>query len=78
MRIGSYPFQDNDPFVMETAPHLFIVGSQPKFETAIITGEDGQAVRLIAVPRFDQTGELILVDSETLEVERVQIGLFDK
>ena len=63
---------------METAPHLFVVGSQPKFETSVITGEDGQAVRLIAVPRFDQTGELILVDSENLEVERVQIGLFDK
>ena len=54
------------------------MGSQPKFETSVITGADGQAVRLIAVPRFDQTGELILVDSETLEVERVLIGVFDK
>lgn len=76
--VGSYPFQDDDPFVITSTPHLFVVGSQPKFETSIITGEDDQAVRLIAVPRFDQTGELILVDSETLEVERVQIGLFHK
>lgn len=34
-------------------------------------------VRLIAVPRFSQTGELLLVDSETLEVERVVIDVFN-
>lgn len=64
--------------MITSTPHLYVVGSQPKFETEVIIGEDGQTVRLIAVPRFDETGELILVDSETLEVERVQIGLFDK
>ena len=33
-------------------------------------------VRLIAVPRFSAAGELLLVDSETLEVERVVIDVF--
>jgi hypothetical protein len=35
-------------------------------------------VRLIAVPHFSDTGELVLVDSETLEVERVIINVFDR
>jgi DNA polymerase delta subunit 2 len=75
--IGSYPFQDIDPFVLNDCPHLFFAGSQPKFDTAMIEGQDGQMVRLIAVPRFSETGEIVLVDSETLEVERVQISIFD-
>lgn len=33
-------------------------------------------VRLLAVPRFSETGELVLVDSETLEVEVVRFGVF--
>lgn len=75
--IGSYPFQDDDPFVIKDCPHLYIVGSQPKFDTSVIEGSDGQMVRLIAVPRFSETGELLLVDSETLEVERVVIDVFN-
>jgi DNA polymerase delta subunit 2 len=49
------------------------VGSQPKFDTATIEGPEGQVVRLIAVPRFAETGELVLVDSETLEASVVRI-----
>ena len=48
------------------------MGSQPKFDTASIEGPGGQAVRLIAVPRFCETGELVLVDSETLETSVVK------
>jgi DNA polymerase delta subunit 2 len=62
---------------MMECPHLFIVGSQPKFDTAVIDGPDGQMVRLITVPRFKETGAVVLVDSETLEVEKVIIDVFD-
>ncbi len=58
---------------MNSCPHLFFVGSQPKFDTAEIEGPDGQVVRLIAVPRFLETGEIVLVDSETLETSIVRI-----
>ncbi|OBT70196.1 hypothetical protein VE03_00128 [Pseudogymnoascus sp. 23342-1-I1] len=75
--LWSYPFQDDDPFVIKDCPHLYIVGSQPKFDTTVIEGPDGQMVRLITVPRFSETGELLLVDSETLEVERVVIDVFN-
>ena len=49
------------------------MGSQPKFDTAVIEGPDGQVVRLIAVPRFSETGEIVLVESETLEASVVRI-----
>lgn len=36
----------------------------------------GPRVRLLAIPKFSETGELLLVDSETLEVEVVKFGTF--
>ena len=73
---GCYPFQDKDQFVIEECPHVYFVGSQPAFETAIIEGPIGQIVRLIAVPKFKETGDLVLLDMETLEVEIVNFKVF--
>lgn len=70
---GSYPFQEDDPFVMKTCPHVYFVGCQPEFATKVIEGPGGQTVRLIAVPSFAETKEIALLDTETLEVTRVKI-----
>ncbi|KAJ0162828.1 DNA polymerase subunit delta-2, partial [Colletotrichum tanaceti] len=71
--LWAYPFQDDDPFVMKNAPHLYFVGCQPEFSTKVIQGDNGQQVRLITVPSFAETKELVLVDTETLEVSKVKI-----
>lgn len=70
---GSYPFQDDDPFVLGSCPHLYFVGCQPKFGTKVIQGPAGQSVRLVTVPSFSETKEIVLVDTETLEVTKVNI-----
>lgn len=75
---GCYPYQEKDQFVIEECPHVYFVGSQPRFETNVIEGPDGQAVRLIAVPKFKETGELVLLDVETLDVECIQFELFNE
>jgi DNA polymerase delta subunit 2 len=71
--IGSYPFQEDEPFVMKECPHLYFVGCQPEFGTKIIEGPQGQMVRLILVPSFAATKEIVLVDTETLDVSKVKI-----
>ena len=71
---ASYPFQDDEPFVMTACPHLFFVGCQPEFGTKVIQGPDGQMVRLITVPSFSSSREVVLVDTETLDVSRVKIA----
>lgn len=92
---GSYPFQTNDPFVLESCPHIFFTGNQPSFKTAVIEGDmplrlDGgdtemtdspgetsvARVRLLSIPRFKDTGELVLVDTESLDVEVIRFGAF--
>ncbi|RJE22965.1 DNA polymerase [Aspergillus sclerotialis] len=40
--------------------------------------ESATKVRLLALPKFCETGELVLVDSETLEPEVVRFGVFEK
>lgn len=72
---GCYPFQENDPFVIEECPHVFFVGNQPKFDSTVVDYE-GQSVRLIAVPKFKETGEVVLLDTDTLEVEVLRFQLF--
>lgn len=72
--LWSYPYQEDDPFVLDVCPHVYFAGSQPAFGTRLITGPENQAVRLIAVPAFSETREVVLLDTETLEVTRVKIG----
>ena len=70
-----YPFQEKDQFVIEECPHVFFVGNQPRFDTTVIEGPAGQRVRLVALPRFHRSGELVLLDVDTLEVELVKFDI---
>ena len=63
---------------MMSCPHVFFVGNQPSFETAVVEGPLGQAVRLIAIPRFRDRGELVLLDTETLQPEVVRFEVWDE
>ncbi|KAG8533128.1 uncharacterized protein KY384_001911 [Bacidia gigantensis] len=70
-----YPFQEKDQFIIEECPHVFFVGNQPRFETGLVEGPTGQIVRLIAVPKFKETGEVVLLDTETLEAEMLKFNI---
>lgn len=59
---------------MQACPHLYFVGCQPEFGTRVIEGPEGQAVRLVAVPSFSAAQEIVLVDTETLDVTKVKIA----
>ena len=67
--IGCYPFQEKDQFVIEECPHVYFVGNQSRFESTVIEGPLGQSVRLITVPKFKETGEVLLLDTDSLKVE---------
>lgn len=60
---------------MKNSPHLYFVGCQPEFGTRVIQGAEGQQVRLVAIPSFSETKEIVLVDTETLEVSKVKISV---
>jgi DNA polymerase delta subunit 2 len=76
--IGCYPFQEKDQFVIEECPHVYFVGNQPRFDTTTIEGLAGQQVRIVTIPKFHETGQIVLLDTETLEPELVNIILHDE
>ncbi|SCV67344.1 BQ2448_5990 [Microbotryum intermedium] len=73
-----YPFSDRDPFILHSTPQIYFISNQPEFETQLIEsrqegGGDSIKTRIILVPKFSQTGQVVLVNSRTLEVKVVGI-----
>jgi len=69
-----YPFYDEDPFVIEECPNIYFAGNCPAFESKLIEGKSGSGdqkttCRLICVPSFAETGEVVLVNLDTLDCE---------
>ncbi|XP_043690480.1 DNA polymerase delta small subunit [Telopea speciosissima] len=65
--LGCYPFTDRDPFFIENCPHVYFVGNQSKYETRLFRGAEGQMIRLIAIPKFCETGFAIVLNMKNLE-----------
>lgn len=73
--VGCYPFSDRDPFILLKTPHVYFIGNQPKFETRLVEGPNQQRVRIVLVPKFCNTGEVVLVNTVTLEAKVVSFGI---
>ncbi|KAF3442643.1 hypothetical protein FNV43_RR16559 [Rhamnella rubrinervis] len=54
--LGCYPFTDRDPFLIESCPHVYFVGNQDQYDSRLLSGSEGQEVRLIRIPKFSETG----------------------
>lgn len=69
-----YPYTDKDPFCLEETPHVYFIGNQPKFEFKKVRLSQDVEVAVIALPRFDVSGEIVVLDLDTLECECVGIA----
>lgn len=79
--LWTYPFQKNDPFTLDETPHVYFAGNQRRFDfkKLIVNNNEDEStnkeinVSLICVPKFKETGQIVLLDLSTLEAEVVQI-----
>ncbi|GMM36127.1 DNA-directed DNA polymerase delta subunit [Saccharomycopsis crataegensis] len=75
--LWTYPFKDDDPFTLTEVPHVYFVGNQPQFQSRWLkfTTVSGKEifVRLISIPKFNETGEIVLLDMNSLEPNVVKI-----
>lgn len=73
---GCYPFSDRDPFILHETPDVYFIGNQPAFETRTVTSVNQagkeQLTRVVLVPKFHETGQVVLVNTRTLDVKVVQ------
>lgn len=76
--LWSYPFADRDPFILPETPHVYFVGNQSEFSTRLIESEDAEGTaiktRLICLPRFNETGNFVLLNLETLDCQMINIS----
>ncbi|KAJ7134983.1 DNA polymerase alpha/epsilon subunit B-domain-containing protein [Mycena crocata] len=71
-----HPYFSADPFLISETPHLYIVGGQQRFATKMVVAEESQKkCRIVLVPRFAETGILVLVNLRTLGVRTVKFGI---
>jgi DNA polymerase delta subunit 2 len=78
-RLGMVPTED--PMVMDkTTPHLYFCGNcEEGFATKLINnGDDTEKMtRLVCIPKFSQTGEAVLVNLVSLDVELLRFKVDD-
>jgi DNA polymerase delta subunit 2 len=69
--LACYPFLTEDPFVMDEIPDVFFAGGQKEFATGVKIFDRGEGkthkTRLVLVPSFKETGQIVLMDLATLE-----------
>jgi DNA polymerase delta subunit 2 len=76
--LGCIPFKGNDPFILEKCPHIYFAGNQETYASRIITGSDGQIVRLILVPSFAETHTIVLVNLRTLNCHPITFTTYNE
>lgn len=69
-----YPFSDRDPFILTRTPDVYFIGNQPRFETRLIESDKDSSVkaRVILVPSFAVTGEIVLINCKTLDTKVIR------
>jgi DNA polymerase delta subunit 2 len=84
--LPTFPSSESDPFVLSSRPDVYFVGNCEKFETRLVnvdgktideSGDDkvGKCMtRLVCVPSFAFTGEVVLVKLKSLECEVVSFN----
>ena len=60
---------------MTILPDVYIVGNQPDFATKLVVGDDGQMCRVVLVPRFIDSGTIVLVNMADLTVKTMQFDI---
>lgn len=72
--LACFPVANEDPFILETSPHIFFAGNQKQFGSRVVDGGKGQHVRVITVPSFAETATIVLVDLKDLSCFPITIA----
>jgi len=72
--------------MLEYSPGIYAIGNQPAFASDLVTADqygdqddvgdsDGRRTRVVLVPRFSTSGEVVFVHTGTLFVKTMRFGL---
>lgn len=66
--VPTAPNGETDPMVIEQTPDIYFAGNCDKFDTEVVD----EKTRLVCIPKFSETGEVVLVHLESLDCELVR------
>ncbi|GIY05881.1 DNA polymerase delta subunit 2 [Caerostris extrusa] len=66
--LNCYPFLNEDPFIISQYPHVYFCGNSPKMGYRF---SDNKSVMMIAIPEFQKTNCVLLLNLRTLEVQPI-------
>lgn len=74
-----HPYFAADPFIIQATPDVYVIGDQPKLQTKLIVKDDREGgkrmCRIVLVPKFAETGVLVLVNLRTLGVTSIRFDV---
>lgn len=78
--LWTYPFSDQDPFIIESMPQIYLVGNQDHFAQRLVeTTYRGVTsnCQMVLIPKFAQRAEVVLVNLRTLQTESIVFEISD-
>eukprot|EP00298_Acanthocystis_sp_HF-20_P012782 c20050_g1_i2.p1 GENE.c20050_g1_i2~~c20050_g1_i2.p1 ORF type:complete len:109 (-),score=42.75 c20050_g1_i2:49-375(-) len=73
--LSCFPFSNEDPFLVSECPHVYFAANQSKFLTKLIKegkeGENQKTVRLISIPSFSESKEIVLLNLSNLDCHTI-------
>ena len=71
-----FPFKSRDPFVLTgLLPDVMYTANAKEYGTKLVKQENGHSIRLISVPDFSTTGQVVLINLATKESRCMQISV---
>ena len=66
-----FPFQKNDPLILEKIPDFYFVGGQKEFSSKIVD-ICGKSVALISIPDFYSSFSCGILNTKTKEIKEIK------
>ncbi len=81
--VPTFPFDENDPFVIQNVPNVYFCGNCEKFETKAVdvtvsnvgngnSSSSEETVRLICIPSFVKTGQVVWMNLKSMECKIIE------
>jgi DNA polymerase delta subunit 2 len=72
--VPTMPHPETDPMVLGETPHLYFAGNCSHFETELFEDDcSNSKCRLVCIPKFSETGVVVLVNLATMNVKDIQV-----
>ena len=73
--LGSFPFYEVDPYIIDKCPDIYFCANQSKFDYKLVQSTSGSKVLLLCVPEFNKTSSAVLVNLKDFQCEEICFSL---